>query len=260
MNNSNANSNSPVSSFNNPKRSRWLGFIPILLVGVIIGLSITKGISFSYENPFAPSQQIRPWSQEQITYYNDTSYDKSLQVAIKQWEHTGIPVDFVEINSIEDADLLIVESEDELQKECPEESTGCIGLATIGFTPNHQSRITLSPASYRDNEIADFLYVPVIAHELGHVLGLDHNSYACSLMAHNLSDCRVRAEPLADSRGTVYFCGPIEYDIRNVRKLYGLPENNIYETDGYCLDETATTEYFQAEAKSHIVNRATRTG
>lgn len=191
---------------------------------------------FSYYNPLGHG----PWPKGEITYYNDTGYDKSLEEAFRQWESAGLPNNFVETDK-DSADIIFEDNEADLADACHTE--GCLGhTSDIGYALGRQTTVNLLPA--QANRIDQFVqnpnYVPTIIHEIGHVLGLKHNDESCSIMNSDAM-CRRFATVRVSNLGTAYLCGPFDTDQTELARMYDLKEAR---PDDFCYDSVADTKYY----------------
>ena len=115
-----------------------------------------------------------------ITYFNATAYKSAVHVAASAWNHSGARVRFV---AAPRSRAHVVISYGSTLGGIP---GGVAGFATIGKQPG--SYVHLSRGG-RGSAI-----VELIAHELGHVLGLDHETRRCATMNTTLWD-RCKAPP-----------------------------------------------------------------
>lgn len=181
-----------------------------------------------------------PWSGD-ISYYDNTDYNKTLDLAIKRWHDTGLPIKFKEVESRGDADIIIEDDPDLLKENCNDSE--CMGNAPIGNSLIGRKTIYLHPLLETDNNIIDTKMLAVTIHELGHVLGLDHNSNKCSIMNQD-SDCQERQLELDISEnGATFACGPFKSDLEELGELYNFtPTSNFSST---CFDPVANSQYYQ---------------
>ncbi len=116
------------------------------------------------------------WTGSRI-YYRErvaTKWHWSLRTAIEKWNHTGGKIRFVRTASARKAQVTISSAD----------IGAAAGLATVGRT--RRAYVHLSRA-YDDVDELDAHYrvevMMIFAHELGHVLGFQHSTAACSLMS-----------------------------------------------------------------------------
>lgn len=216
--------------------------VPIVLV-VLLAYPLYQAFAFFEDNrPW----QGGPWPDGEITYYNDSGYQKTLEAAIDQWEQVGLPVHFVETDDRSSADLVIHDDENLLDQQCQTES-GCRGHADIGYSVFRQADLYMLPANEEyEDRIQSEVRMPTMIHELGHVLGLKHTDEPCSIM-NSSSVCRELSRARVDSEGTSYMCGPWDTDVLAVRELYGVTGDDVGPVSPYCDDPEATTAFWKQD-------------
>ena len=142
-----------------------------LLSALLLALTLTIGMASS------AAAGPRKWPQGRITYVDQTRDPQAVKLAIRAWNRSGIDIRFVKVASARKARLLIRNS-----KRVP---GGCgTGLATLGYPgPGRKGFVNILHGTDADGQGCA---VPgqtlVLAHELGHVIGLEHNMSGCSLM------------------------------------------------------------------------------
>jgi len=142
-----------------------------VVLALLIAILLTAGVAASAEA--AP----RKWPNGRITYVDQTRDSEAVELAVRAWNRSGIKVRFVKVTSARKARLIIRNS-----RRVP---SGCgTGLATLGYPgPGRKGFVNILHGTDTDGQKCA---VPgqtlVLAHELGHVVGLDHNMSGCSLM------------------------------------------------------------------------------
>jgi hypothetical protein len=149
----------------------------------------------------------RPWPNHRVTYYNTvTSRDWAVKKAVAAWNTSGADVRFVPA-AAGSADVRI---------QLGPVPTGNCGFATYGDQGGAHVNL-VGGLICGSSGIA----VEIIAHELGHILGLGHEFHKCALMNVTggvLGLCHHLA-PLGFSQ---YLCDPLQPDdIAGAVALYG---------------------------------------
>lgn len=111
-----------------------------------------------------------PGRTPKIALWNGTGYDEEVRIAVRAWNTSGVRVRFV----------LVPRSRADVVMTSYKVSAGVLdgfgasGRASLGYSPFSYVRVS------RGAKGAPI--IGVIAHELGHVLGLAHSDDACGLM------------------------------------------------------------------------------
>lgn len=181
-----------------------LGRTSIILLACLATMAAAAALA-----PSAGAYEIagRRWPAGKITWYGGLgSQNDEAARAAKAWNRLGLGVSFVRTASKRRADVHVGYGK-----------RGCGGAALVGYT----GRIVQSSVRV-GRGCSDRLTPLIVAHELGHVLGLGHEQRACALM-----------NPSADAgTGTPSHCRtrPISFwtskplradDIAGARALYG---------------------------------------
>ncbi|MEZ5100903.1 MAG: M57 family metalloprotease [Thermoleophilia bacterium] len=171
----------------------------------------------------APAAQgeVRPWPGRTITYFDATRDAQAVRNAVTAWNRTGMRMRFVRTSDRRRADIVIRDS-----RQVPE---GCgSGLATVGYPgPGRQGFVNILHGSPGDGQACAWPgQTLVVAHELGHVLGLPHNDRACALMnssfLNGVAPSRCVPGLTIDDHFGDWRCRVIEpVDVRRVLRLYG---------------------------------------
>lgn len=168
--------------------------------------------------PSAASAYSAPgprWPGTTIRYYQamHPSWTWSVSRAAQSWSGTGAPVRLVRVSSRAQAQVVV---------ETGRTRVGNAGQATLGSHP--RARLTIAGRAGQRLALRDRIPMyTLIAHEFGHVLGLNHEERTgCELMRpYPLSQsplCRVAGPPVSG----MYQCGlATRDDVRGLVSLYG---------------------------------------
>ncbi|MEZ5185011.1 MAG: snapalysin family zinc-dependent metalloprotease [Candidatus Nanopelagicales bacterium] len=172
----------------------------VLGVGLLVAAGVIAQPAQAYN---APGPR---WPGKTIRYYNTLpkSFDWSLRAAARAWNRSGARVSFREVKSRARAQVVVGFGD----------THGYAGYASIGR--QRGAYVHLVRGKVRADGRADM--GRLIAHEFGHILGLDHvKPGGCKLMEAGWpTDCREPAQPwlyncrwLAkdDTRGAVHLYG-----------------------------------------------------
>lgn len=185
------------------------------LVVLLLALLLTAGTAVGAEA--AP----RKWPQGRITYV-DTSLDHdAVKLAVRAWNRSGLDVRFVKVSSARRARLVIQDT-----RRVP---AGCgTGYGTLGYPgPGRKAYVSiLHGTDARGQSCAWPGQTLVVTHELGHVLGLEHDMSGCSLMNTSHTNGVAPSLCLGDDPDAAkpgrWRCRLIEkVDLRRAKRIYG---------------------------------------
>jgi hypothetical protein len=168
--------------------------------------------------PVAASSGPRAWDKGVVRYYDASGMRRSVVTAAARWNSSGAHVRLEEAGSPQDADVVIESNDHRLFRLCGRD---CLGYTTSIGRPSQGQTLVLLAGELRGNPRP--LSVWVAAHELGHVLGLEHHDgKACSLMSPHAFDTRC-APSLAAEPPTLdqLACVPAPADVEAAARLYG---------------------------------------
>jgi hypothetical protein len=151
------------------------------------------------------------WSSRTITYYNTASrYDDEVKAAASAWNRSGVKIRWRAVPRRRAAVVIKID---------PDLETA--GFATFGRSRRGRvssGRIDLRPdlsESGQTPEHSRAVTTRVVVHEMGHILGLDHENRRCATMNSRM-DAECPAPELQ------YRCRLLESDdVKGAIKLYG---------------------------------------
>jgi hypothetical protein len=159
------------------------------------------------------------WRGGVVHYYDETGMGRTVATAVARWNTSGAHVRLVPARSAPAAQLVLRVDDQRLLRIC---GGDCLGFSSDIGRPSDgsQSEVLLS-ASLSD--IPRPLSIWVAAHELGHVLGLQHrHGKECSLMSAHAFD--TRCPPSLDGEPATpqeLRCVPAPADVEAAARLYG---------------------------------------
>jgi hypothetical protein len=168
--------------------------------------------------PVAASSAPRTWHGGVVRYFDGSGMHGTVLTAAARWNESGARVRLEPVTDVRAADLVVKIDDHALRGLC---GADCLGYTTaIGRPADGQTTVLLA-RELRGNPRP--LSVWVAAHELGHVLGLQHHGgRTCSLMSPHAFDTRcapsMAAEPPTQAQ---LACVPAPADVAAAVRLYG---------------------------------------
>lgn len=184
------------------------------LAAGVIGLFAALALLIAPAQSQAYNRFGTKWPGGKITYYNGVKeYDPAVKAAVKAWNGSGAKVKFKRVSK-KKARVRIRYMRD----------SSCRGLARLPRAKRTTRATVYLPAPGAPEFCRDLATITIVAaHELGHVLGLDHESRGCATL--NPTGNRGGGSQCAEVGGTppwLWRCRILEPDdVRGAVKIYG---------------------------------------
>ena len=170
--------------------------------------------SLAVDTDVAPRPR-RAWPRGRVTYVDRTRYPEAVRLAVRAWNSSGVRLRFVKAKRARNAQLVI---EHEQGMPC------AFGVASVGYAPRAYARVG---GRDQDGDPCPWPEVALkTAHELGHVLGLNHiRESTCATMNPTTTNGVAPTGCLApddEAKPGRWWCRMVARpDIRRAKRLYG---------------------------------------
>jgi len=186
-----------------------------VVLALLTALLLTVGLASSADA--AP----RKWPKGRITYVDRSLEPVAVKAAVRAWNTSGLDLKFVKVSSVRKARLVIRNT-----KRVP---AGCgTGYGTLGYPgPGRKATVSILHGTDADGQKCAWPgQTLVVAHELGHVLGLEHNMSGCSLMntshTNGVAPSLCVGDDVDEVKPGRWRCRIIEkVDLTRARRIYG---------------------------------------
>jgi hypothetical protein len=185
-----------------------LALVPAIVLGALLWQVL----------PVSASSSPQAWDNGVVRYYDGSGMQRAVATAAARWNSSGAHVRLEQVDSPRQADVVLEVDDRRLYGLCGHD---CLGYTTSIGKPSDPPTTVFLAADLRGNPRP--LSVWVAAHELGHVLGLEHrDGRACSLMSPHAFDTRCAPSLAADPATLEQLaCVPAPADVEAAARLYG---------------------------------------
>jgi hypothetical protein len=193
-----------------PGGSRCWATIAVRFLWTLVVGALAAGLLYW---PMSADARARAqWPADgQVRIYNPTGWQNTMRAAADAWNRTGVTPTIVFTSCHSGADVVVEASSRKLDQRCDEDYR-CDGYAE---RDERWGRITMRDADRESDRHASAAKVRLAAHELGHILGLPHETHDCALM--NTDTGAQRCSPRIDFAS---IRGPMRTDIAAAHRLY----------------------------------------
>jgi hypothetical protein len=155
---------------------RWATIAERFLRTLIVG-ALAAGLLYWPMSADARPRARGP-AEGQVRIYNATGWQNTMRAAADAWNRTGVTPTIVFTTGHSGADVVVEASSRKLDQRCDED------YRCDGYAERHGGwgRITLRDADRDTDRHPSAARVRLAAHELGHILGLPHDTHDCALM------------------------------------------------------------------------------
>lgn len=176
--------------------------------------------------PPPTSAATSPYGHLQITYRNKSTYVWQVNEAFASWNRAGTPFRFVPARPGKRADITVTQ-----KRYIGSPRSAIAGFGGIGFVQLSAARMK-SPKGFHNGQVR------IVAHEIGHALGLGHLANRCAIMYSSIDYPRSRTCNIAETRWDArQHCGPRAPDISALARLWRFKPRAV-AWRGYCTTPT----------------------
>lgn len=176
--------------------------------------------------PPLTSAASSPYGHLKITYKNKSTYVWQVNEAFAVWNRAGTPFRFVPARPGRRADITITQ-----KAYIGSPSSSIAGWGGIGFVQLSKARLK-TPKGFHNGQVR------IVAHEIGHALGLPHLSNRCGIMYSPIDYPKSRPCNIVETRWDArQHCGPRAPDIKALARLWRFKPRAV-AWRGYCTTPT----------------------
>ena len=150
-----------------------------------------------------------PYGHMTITYRDRSAYTWQVTEAFAAWRRAGTPFRFVAARPGQQADITVTQ-----KPYIGSPNSSVAGYGGIGFVQLSKARLH-APKAFSNWQ------VKIIAHEIGHAMGLSHSRNPCALMFSSVDfPGRPRCATVEVEWDAKQFCGPRNPDVIALGKMW----------------------------------------
>lgn len=186
----------------------------VTVLGIRIAAAIVALCAVATNAPAAHAYRLggERWPGRTITYYDATAYKGQVRAAVRTWNASGVRIRF-KAAARGRAQVRIASGG----------RKGCFGFAQVGYASGRRAKVQLGAGCAYVSSMTG-----IVAHELGHILGLVHEDRRCAAM-NTVLDAHCGLQPAFE-----YRCRLLERDdVRGAVTRYGGRVRPV-RADPYC--------------------------